>query len=141
MVKEKKVRKVIITDRMQKVLRKTGPLQVIDLTKHLNEDTNFKSVNRNTINTLLYTSKMLFKKVGFGRFDVIDGSKADIREEVFEKIIILIEFYQQKFERTNLSWNPELFGVEFTSKELKIMEEIKKKLKDSGKWGELFGKK
>jgi len=102
---------ISLIDRMCKHLREQGSLQIISLTNLLNDDVGYKKVTRNTVNTLLYTVKDRFEKVGYGRFNVLDGNEEAVERCIIRKIIN----YNRKL----------LFKIDFSKKELEIINKIK----------------
>lgn len=110
--------KMSLIERMQKHLREQGSLQVIELTNMLNEDGGCKKVTRNTVNTLLYTIKDRFKKVGYGRFNILDGNENSTEESIIKKLVILLD--------EHINYNSKFFENKFSKKELKIIGKIKK---------------
>jgi len=103
--------KMSLIDRMCENLREEGSLQIVELTNMLNDDNNYKNVTRNTVNTLLYTRKDKFKKVGYGRFNILDGNKNTIEENIILKLI---------------NYSPKLLSkINFSEKELEIIIKIK----------------
>ena len=103
--------KISLIDRMCKYLQEQGSLQIISLTNLLNNDTGYKKVTRNTVNTLLYTVKDKFEKVGYGRFNILNGNNEAVERNIIRKII---------------NYNPKLLHkINFSEKELKIINEIK----------------
>ncbi|KKM93953.1 hypothetical protein LCGC14_1203230 [marine sediment metagenome] len=105
--------RISLIDRMCKHLREQGSLQIIDLAKLLNNDVGYKKVTRNTVNTLLYTVKDRFEKVGYGRFNVLDGNEEATERGIVRKII---------------NYNHKLLSkINFSEKELKIINKIRKR--------------
>ena len=107
--------KLSLVNRMQKHLQENGSLQIIELTKILNNDDGYKKVTRNTVNTLLYTVKDKFKKVGYGRFNVLNGDDKIIEINIIRK---MISYDSMMIDEIN-----------FSKKELKIINKLKKQNK------------
>ncbi len=102
--------KISLIDRMCKHLREQGSLQIIDLTKLLNDDIKYRKVTRNTVNTLLYTIKDKFEKVGYGRFNVLNGNEEAVERNIIRKII---------------NYNHKLLSkIDFSKEELKIISKM-----------------
>lgn len=104
--------KMTLVVRMELLFREYGALQVVKVTEFLNRESSiYGTVKRNTVNTLLYTNKRKFKKIGWGLFDLLDGSIRDIKAEILRKFI--------KY------WDPNSIEFGFTTEELEIINKYK----------------
>lgn len=114
-------------NRIVNLLEEYGPLQVIDITIKLNDDNPDNLVTRNTVSTTIYNNLhvggKLFKKVGYGTFDLVNNNSVDkTKEDVLKKLIRLMIGYQLKFKKMSINYDTKLFGISFTKSEIKYIQ-------------------
>lgn len=87
-----------------------------------------KTSTPNSISVTLYGNKDIFVKKGYGMWDIKGNNNSkELKICIIRKMDILLKHYKELLKEKGVNGDTRLAGVDFTEKELKIIEKCKEK--------------
>ncbi len=125
------INNMYLVDRIEKLLKKEGSMQLIEIVNELNKDPSYGKVTRNTINTTLYNHKDKFKRVSYGVYDLKNGTVKQIESSVLDKVLVLMVIYQKIMRSNNVSFDTK---IKFSKEEISFISRRFSKIKTDGEY-------